>query len=64
MDFANNQKHNPTLLVAHLHFSNRTKPNKKCKRATKPTLNKATERTPAGNIGFAKERVKCKIQRQ
>ena len=26
----------PTLLVAHLHFPNRTKAKQKCKRATKP----------------------------
>lgn len=61
------------LLVAHLHFTNRTKPNKKCKRATKPThqktvetmdRNTTTERTPACNKGLAKLRVKCKIQRQ
>lgn len=30
-------KANPTLLVAHLHFPNHTNPNKKYKRATKPT---------------------------
>jgi len=27
----------PTLLVAHLHFCQRSNTNKKCKRATKPT---------------------------
>ena len=27
----------PTHLVAHLHFFKHTEPNKKCKRATKPT---------------------------
>jgi len=31
------KKYNSTLLVALLHFCRHTKPNKKCKRATKPT---------------------------
>ena len=33
----------PTLLVAHLHFYQHTKPNKKCKRATKPTHHEASK---------------------
>ena len=34
------------LLVAHLHFPTARKPSKKCKRATKPTHNKAIEKEP------------------
>ena len=58
------------LLVAHLHFYKRTKPDKKCKRATKPshnytTMDRITTTEKEGrrhNSGFAKKRVQWLIE--
>ena len=55
-------------MVAHLLFCNRTEPNKKSKRATKPTHQDSTKmdrhsdngrRSTTGNTGLAKVAVQC-----
>jgi len=55
-------------LVAHLHFSKHTEPNKKCKRATKPTHQETAimdgqqhdrKEARTGNTGLAKVAVQC-----
>jgi len=58
-----NHQSNPTLLVAHLRFANRTKPNKNAKEL--PSQRTTTRRTneiekrAADNSSLAKWRVQC-----
>jgi len=62
--YTTKKKHNPTLLVAHLHFPTAQSQTKNAKELPSQRSTERPKRATTDNKGLAKWRVKCKIQGQ